>query len=379
MSKRIIYMDNAATTRPYDEVTDVVVTYMRDNFGNPGGNYAMGGVAKDAVRLSRHLIANILGAKDKDIYFTAGGSEADNLAIKGVCEKFKTGHIVTTAVEHKAVLKACAWAEEHGFKVTYLDPDERGYITPQQVENALRDDTILVSCMMVNNEVGTVYPIAEIGKICRKHKVLFHVDAVQAFGHMPIDVKEMKIDMLSASGHKFHGPKGVGFLYSNTTLPPLISGGSQERGMRAGTENVPGIVGMGLAAKMSYDNLEDKMIYVADLRDHMIDRILREIPGSRLNGTLLNRCANNVNIRLDKISGEALLVMLDLNGICASTGSACNSADGKPSHVLTAMGLTDVEAKGSLRFTLDEFTTIDDVNECVDMLKMCVEQLRGIS
>lgn len=378
MNKRLIYMDNAATTKPYKEVVDVVVRYMKDNWGNPGGNYDIGNVAKDAVQLSRSKIASILNANSRDIYFTSGGSEADNTAIKGVCERYKGGHIITTAMEHKAVLKSCKWAEELGFDVTYLEPDERGYITAQQVEDAIRRDTILVSVMMVNNEIGTVYPIKEIGQICAKHDILFHVDAVQAFGHMPIDVRDLNINMLSASAHKFHGPKGVGFLYCDTALPSLIDGGGQERGMRAGTENVPGIVGMALAAELSYTRLKDKMTRMRDLRDYMISRILTEIPGAALNGTLVNRAANNVNVRFLNVSGEALLVLLDMNGVCASTGSACNSKDNKPSHVLTAIGLSSEEAGSSIRFTLSEFTEQRDVDLAVDVLKSSVEQLRSI-
>lgn len=382
MEKKIIYMDNAATTKPYKEVVDAVTKYLTDNYGNPGGNYTLGRTAKDAVRLARTLIASILNAKDKEIYFTSGGTEADNLAIRSVCERFKQGHIVTTAVEHKAVLKACRWADEHGFTVTYLDPDERGMITPQQVENALRDDTVLVSVMMVNNEVGTVYPIKEIGEICHKHKVIFHTDAVQAFGHIPIDVKAMRINMLSASGHKFHGPKGVGFLYSNVPLIPQIDGGGQERGIRSGTENVPGIVGMGVAAKISYKDIKDKMLALTDVRDYMIEKILREIPGSSLNGSLVARCPNNINVRFDGVSSEALLVLLDLNGICASAGSACNSKDGKPSHVLTAIGLTSEEAGNSIRFSLglndSPEKRFEDVDYVVDMLKKSVDQMRFV-
>ena len=378
MIKRI-YLDNAATTPVLPEVLDAMLPYFCEEFGNPGGSYSLGETAKTAVRNARNLIAKTIGAESSEIYFTSGGSEGDNMAIKGVTDMYPSGHIITTAVEHKAVLNSCHYLEGKGYNVTYLQPDERGYISPEQVESAITDDTILVSVMMVNNEIGTVMPIKEIADICNKHGVTFHTDAVQAYGHKPnIDVKELNIDLLTVSGHKFHAPKGTGFVYVRHTckIQPIILGGGQESGMRSGTENVPGVVGLAKAAEIAHDKIEAKYEYVLGLRDHMIERIISEIPKTALNGTLLLRSANNVNIRINGVSGESLLVLLDMRGISASTGSACNSADGKPSHVLKAIGLTDDEARSSVRFTLDDGLTIDDIDYAVDVLKECVEQLR---
>lgn len=377
--KRFVYMDSAATTEVYPEVTAKILPLYLDDFGNPGGAYGLGERAKSLVKEARTTIAKSVSASESEIIFTSGGSESDNLAIRGLADVSKSGHIITTSIEHKAVLNTCRYLEHCGFNVTYLEPDERGYIQPQQVEEAIRPDTILVSVMMANNEIGTVQPIKEIAKIAHDNDVLMHTDAVQAYGHMPIDVKELGVDMLSASGHKFHAPKGTGFLYKRkgVTIFPLIWGGGQEFNLRGGTENVPGIVGMAEAARMTHEHLPERMEYLKGMRDHMIERILCEIKGVKLNGSLINRSVNNVNVSIDKISGESLLVLLDMNGVCASTGSACNSSDGKPSHVLKAIGLTDAEAKGSIRFTLDDEVTIEDVDYVVDALKECVFQLRG--
>ena len=379
MDKRFVYMDSAATTEVHPEVVASMMPFFLDSYGNPGGHYKLGEDAKEAVNKFRTTIANTINASPDEIIFTSGGSESDNLAIRGVAERYNFGHIITTAIEHKAVLNACKHLEKMDFAVTYLEPDERGYISPQQVEQAMRDDTVLVSVMMVNNEIGVIQPITEIAKICHKHNVVFHTDAVQAFGHIPVDVKSLGADLLSVSGHKFHAPKGTGFLYvrKGIELLPLIYGGGQESGLRGGTENVPGIAGIATAAELATRNM--RMNYMSGLRDHMIERIINEIPKTTLNGSLLNRCPNNVNICIDHISGESLLVLLDMRGICASTGSACNSSDGKPSHVLKAIGLTDDQARGSIRFSLDDAVTIDDVDYVVDVLKDCVEQLRGVS
>lgn len=361
--RNIIYLDNAATTKPYDEVVDAVSQYITDAYGNPGGYYSLGDEAKNAVKKARVQIASTINAVPHEICFTSGGSESDNLAIKGL--GLKPGdHVVTTAVEHKAVLNACAELEKSGVDVTYVYPDERGFVSVDSIEKSLRDNTKLVSVMMVNNEIGTVMPIKEIGELCRSKGIVFHVDAVQAYGHMPIDVRKMSIDLMSASGHKFHALKGCGFLYvrEGIILEPIINGGGQERGLRAGTENVPGIVSMGVASEIAHRNMHDRNDYLIGLRDRMIERILNEIPGSELNGSLVSRCANNVNVRFKGVSGESLIVLLDCNGICASTGSACNSSDGNPSHVLSAIGLTPDQARGSLRFTLSEFNTYEEVD-----------------
>lgn len=381
MNKHIVYMDNAATTQPFPEVAEAVNRYMTINYGNPGGHYTLGRTAKDAVFLTRHLIASTLNAKPKEIYFTSGGTESDNWAIRGVAEgyPFPCG-IVTTAIEHKAVIKTCEYLKKFGNPVTYIEPDERGIITPRQVKQAITPETRIVSVMMVNNEIGTIEPIKEIGKICHDNGVIFHVDAVQAYGHMRIDVNDMDIDLLSASSHKFHGPKGCGFLYVRDGIPfsPLIFGGGQEDGMRAGTENVPGIVGMGVAAKICYENMEDKIALLTSTRDQLIDGILRQVPNSELNGSLVSRASNNVSIRFDGIRGEELQLLLEMNGIYTSTGSACNSDDSAPSHVLTAIGLTPDQANSTIRLTLSEMTKPGDVDLVVEVLKNSVEQLRSV-
>ena len=376
MIKRI-YLDNAATTPVLPEVLDAMLPYFCEEFGNPGGSYSLGETAKTAVRNARNLIAKTIGAEPSEIYFTSGGSEGDNMAIRWV-PYMGSANVITTAVEHKAVLNTCDRIDGGGITVTYLQPDERGYISPQQVESVISDGTILVSVMMVNNEIGTVMPIKEIAEVCHKHNVILHTDAVQAYGHMPIDVNNIGVDIMSVSGHKFHAPKGTGFVYirKGIRIQPLIFGGGQESGMRSGTENVPGIVGMAKAAEIAHDKMDAKYEYVLGLRDHMIERIISEIPGAVLNGSLLMRCPNNVNVCIDGVSGEALLVLLDMRGVSASTGSACNSADGRPSHVLKAIGLTDDQARSSLRFTLDDSLGIDDIDYAVDVLKDCVGQLR---
>ena len=383
MSKRIIYLDNAATTRPYVEAVGAANTYVLDNYANPGGNYDPGYEAKLAVNNARKVIAKTLGATPGEIYFTSGGSESDNMAIRGIASTpLANKHIITTAVEHKAVLNTCRYLEGLGCKVTYLDPDERGIITPEQVKRAITPETILVSIMAVNNEIGTVMPIKEIGAICHANHIIFHTDAVQAYSHMKIDVGEYNIDILSASGHKFHAMKGTGFLFvrDGIILPPLIYGGGQENHRRAGTENVPAIVSMGIAARMAHDNLEMKQNNILSLRDHMIERVLNEIPGSNLNGSLVARTPNNVNVRFEGgIRGESLLTLLNEHGVYCSTGSACNSEEDAPSHVLKAIGLTDEEANSSIRFTLSEFTTLEDIDLAVNALKMCVDQLRFIN
>lgn len=374
-----VYLDNAATTQPYPEVVKAMSTYLKDEYGNPGGNYPLGKTAKEAVAKARHIIADAIGCEDKDIIFTSGGSESDNLAIKGVCEMYGFGHIITTAIEHKAMLKTCEYLEKRGFDVTYLEPDERGIVTPRQVEEAIRPDTILVSVMMANNEIGVIEPIKDIAAVCHRHEdVLFHTDAVQAFGHIPIDVKDLGVDLMSVSGHKIHGPKGVGFLYCKKWIPiePLIHGGSQEFKLRAGTENVPGIVGLGKAVEVINSRLEKNMAWETWLRESLLSTFLTEIPDVKLNGSLVSRVPGNINVMFKGVRAESLLQMLAQSGISCSTGSACNSEDSNPSHVLKAIGLSDEEAESSIRFSLSEFNTVEEIDYVCNAVKIIVDQLR---
>lgn len=382
MSK-LIYMDNAATTAVKPEVFEKMKPYFMENYSNPSSVYSFAGEAKKAVDDARDIIAGALNAKAAEIYFTGGGSEADNWAIKATAEAYKNKgkHIITSAIEHHAVLHTCGWLERHGYEVTYLPVDENGTVSPEKVEEAIRPDTILISIMFANNEIGTIEPIKEIGEIAEKHGVLFHTDAVQAFGHVPIDVQEMHIDMLSASGHKFHGPKGIGFMYmrNGLKLGSFIHGGAQERSRRAGTHNVPGIVGMGEAARMAMEQLEANAVKETEVRDYLIARVEKEIPYIKVNGHRENRLPNNINICFRFIEGESLLIMLDQKGICASSGSACTSGSLDPSHVLLAIGLPHEIAHGSLRLTISEDTTKEDADFVVDNLKSIVERLRSMS
>lgn len=382
MSK-LIYMDNAATTAVKPEVFEKMKPYFMENYSNPSSVYSFAGEAKKAVDDARDIIAGALNAKAAEIYFTGGGSEADNWAIKATAEAYKNKgkHIITSAIEHHAVLHTCGWLERHGYEVTYLPVDENGTVSPEKVEEAIRPDTILISIMFANNEIGTIEPIKEIGEIAEKHGVLFHTDAVQAFGHVPIDVEEMHIDMLSASGHKFHGPKGIGFMYmrNGLKLGSFIHGGAQERSRRAGTHNVPGIVGMGEAARIAMEQLEANAVKETEVRDYLIARVEKEIPYIKVNGHRENRLPNNINICFRFIEGESLLIMLDQKGICASSGSACTSGSLDPSHVLLAIGLPHEIAHGSLRLTISEDTTKEDADFVVDNLKSIVERLRSMS
>ena len=382
MSK-LIYMDNAATTAVKPEVFEKMKPYFMENYSNPSSVYSFAGEAKKAVDDARVIIAGALNAKAAEIYFTGGGSEADNWAIKATAEAYKNKgkHIITSAIEHHAVLHTCGWLERHGYEVTYLPVDENGTVSPEKVEEAIRPDTILISIMFANNEIGTIEPIKEIGEIAEKHGVLFHTDAVQAFGHVPIDVQEMHIDMLSASGHKFHGPKGIGFMYmrNGLKLGSFIHGGAQERSRRAGTHNVPGIVGMGEAARIAMEQLEANAAKETEVRDYLIARVEKEIPYIKVNGHRENRLPNNINICFRFIEGESLLIMLDQKGICASSGSACTSGSLDPSHVLLAIGLPHEIAHGSLRLTISEDTTKEDADFVVDNLKSIVERLRSMS
>lgn len=380
---KLIYMDNAATTKMSEAAFEKMKPYFMEQYGNPSSVYQFASAARAAVDDAREIIAGILGAQNNEIYFTAGGSESDNWAIKGVAQslKDKGKHIITSAIEHHAVLHTCEFLEKQGYEVTYLPVDENGKISTEELEKAIRPDTILISIMFANNEIGTIQNIREIGRIARTHGVLFHTDAVQAFGHVPIHVDEYNIDLLSASGHKFHGPKGVGFLYvrNKVRLTGLIHGGSQERGRRAGTTNVTGIVGMGEAAREAVDSMEERTEKILKLREHLIERIMNEIPYVKLNGSRTERLANNINVSFRFIEGESLLILLDQNGICASSGSACTSGSLDPSHVLLAVGLPHEIAHGSLRLTLSEDNSMEEADFVVDTLKKIVERLRNMS
>lgn len=380
---KVIYLDNAATTPVYPEVVETMMPYLTEYYGNPSAVYSFAGEAAKAVNTAREIIANGIGAKKEEIYFTAGGSESDNWALKATAEAYgsKGKHIITTKIEHHAILHTCEWLAKNGYDITYLDVDENGVVNPADVEAAIRPDTILVSVMAANNEIGTIEPLAEIGKIAHEHNVLFHTDAVQAFAHIPIDVDAMNIDMLSASGHKFNGPKGVGIMYirKGVKILSFIHGGAQERSRRAGTINVPGIVGMGKAAELAFDNMKERMDAEIKLRDHLIDRVLAEIPYSKLNGHRTDRLPNNANFCFRFIEGESMLILLDQAGVCGSSGSACTSGSLDPSHVLLAIGLPHEIAHGSLRLTLSEKNTMEEIDYTVDKLKAIIERLRGMS
>lgn len=382
MSK-LIYMDNAATTQVYPEVLDEMLPYFTEHYGNPSAIYSFAGEAKRGVDHAREIVAKAIGAKTEEIYFTGGGSESDNWALKATAEAYanKGKHIITTAIEHHAILHSAQWLEKHGYEVTYVGVDEDGKVKLDELEAAIRPDTILISVMAANNEIGTIQPLKEIGAIAKKHGVLFHTDAVQAFAHIPIDVDEMNIDMLSASGHKINGPKGIGIMYirKGVKIRSFIHGGAQERQRRAGTHNVPGIVGIGKATEISVVNMEKNNEYEIKLRDHLIERVLNEIPYSRLNGHRTDRLPNNANFCFRFIEGESMLILLDQAGICGSSGSACTSGSLDPSHVLLAIGLPHEIAHGSLRLTISEKTTMEDIDYTVDTLKKIIERLRSMS
>lgn len=383
MEKKVIYLDNAATTRTNPEVVEAMLPYFTEKYGNPSSVYEFAGQNKNAVTVARETIAKAINAPTADIYFTAGGSESDNWALKAAMEAYKEkgNHLITSKIEHHAILHTCEYLEQNGCEVTYIDVDENGVLDLEQLKAAIRPTTVLISVMYANNEIGTVQPIKEIGQIAKEHGVLFHTDAVQAFGQLPIDVVDENIDMLSASGHKFNGPKGIGFLYirKGLKLRSLIHGGAQERKRRAGTENVPGIVGIGKAAELAVAGMEAKTKKGVELRDYLIDRVLTEIPYVRLNGHRTKRLPNNANFSFQFIEGESLLIMLDMKGICASSGSACTSGSLDPSHVLLAIGLPHEIAHGSLRLTLSEETTKEEIDYTVDAIKEIVTKLRGMS
>ena len=381
--KQTIYLDNAATTRVRPEVVEAMIPYFTELYGNPSSVYEFASPAKQAITAARETIAGALGAKPQEIYFTGGGSESDNWALKATAEAYqaKGKHIITTKIEHHAILHTCEYLEKHGFEVTYLDVDEFGTVKLDELRKAIRPDTILISVMFANNEIGTIQPVKEIGAIAKEHGILFHTDAVQAFGHEPIDVDELNIDMLSASGHKLNGPKGVGFLYIRTgvKIRSFIHGGAQERKRRGGTENVPGIAGLGKATEIAMANLEENKEKEAKLRDYLIGRVLKEVPFTRLNGHPTERLSNNANFAFQFIEGESLLIMLDMDGICGSSGSACTSGSLDPSHVLLAIGLPHEIAHGSLRLTLSETNTKEEMDFVVESIKRIVERLRSMS
>ena len=381
--KKLIYLDNAATTKTSEEVVAAMLPYFTEYYGNPSSVYEFASESKKAVSNARRTIAETLGAQENEIYFTAGGSEADNWALKATAEAYqsKGKHIITTKIEHHAILHTAEYLEKRGFEITYIGVDENGVVKVDELEKAIRPDTILISVMFANNEIGTIQPIKEIGEIAKKHGVLFHTDAVQAYGQLPINVDELHIDMLSSSGHKLNGPKGIGFLYirKGVKIRSFVHGGAEERKRRAGTENVPGIVGYGKAAEIAAKTMKERTAKEIELRDHLIDRVLAEVPYTRLNGHRTNRLPNNANFSFQFVEGESLLILLDNNGICGSSGSACTSGSLDPSHVLLAIGLPHEIAHGSLRLTLSAETTMEDIDFVVDCIKQIIERLRSMS
>ena len=381
--RKIIYLDNAATTRTSPKVVEEMLPFFSEYYGNPSSVYEFSNASKKAVAQARQVIADSLGAKPQEIYFTAGGSESDNWAIKAAAEAYqeKGRHIITSKIEHHAVLHTCQYLESRGFSVTYLDVDEQGVVKLEELKKAIRPDTILISIMFANNEIGTIQPVKEIAEIAREHGILFHTDAVQAYGHVPINVDAFGMDMLSASGHKINGPKGIGFLYIRTgvKIRSFVHGGAQERKRRAGTENVPGIAGLGKAAELAVNTMEERMKKETELRDYLMDRVMAEVPYTRVNGHRQNRLPNNCNFAFQFIEGESLLIMLDMAGICGTSGSACTSGSLDPSHVLLAIGLPHEIAHGSLRLTLSEENTKEEMDYVVGEIKRIVERLRAMS
>ena len=383
MEKKLIYMDNAATTPVKPEVLDAMLPYFTEKFGNPSSIYSISSENKKAITDAREVIAKTINTTPENIYFTAGGSESDNWALKATADAYasKGKHIITTKIEHHAILHTCEYLETKGFEFTYLDVDENGLVKLDELTAAIRPDTILISVMFANNEIGTIEPIAEIGKIAHEHGVLFHTDAVQAYTQVPIDVEAMNIDMMSTSGHKINGPKGIGFLYirKGVKIKSFIHGGAQERHRRAGTENVTGIIGLAKAAEIATANMKERTAEEIKVRDHLIERIEKEIPYAKLNGDRVKRLPNNVNFSFQFVEGESMLILLDSKGICASSGSACTSGSLDPSHVLLAIGLPHEIAHGSLRLTISDQITMEDADYVVDNLKEIVNHLREMS
>lgn len=380
---RLIYLDNAATTKVKEEVLEKMLPYFTADYGNPSSVYSFAAKNKVVIEKVREVIANSINAKAKEIYFTAGGSESDNMAIKGIAKAYanKGKHIITSKIEHHAVLHSLRSLEKEGYEVTYINVDENGVVKLDELKKAIREDTILITIMFANNEIGTIQPISQIGEIAKEKGIIFHTDAVQAYTQLPIDVEAQHIDLLSASGHKINGPKGIGYLYirSGTNIEPLIDGGAQERNRRAGTENVPGIVGMGEATKIAINNMKERTDKEIELRDYLITEVMSKIPYTRLNGDRHNRLPNNTNFCFQFIEGETLLIMLDMEGICGSSGSACTSGSLDPSHVLKAIGLPDDIAHGSLRLTLSDEITKEDIDYVVAKLQQIISRLREMS
>lgn len=381
--RNMIYLDNAATTRVSEGALEAMLPYFAEQYGNPSGIYEFATRNKKAINRAREEIAGVIDCNPAEIYFTSGGSEADNWALCKVAElmREKGRHIITTKIEHHAILHACEWLEKQGCRISYIGVDEQGMVKLDELERAITRDTILISVMTANNEIGTIQPIMRIGQIARKHNILFHTDAVQAVGHVPVSVRKCGIDLLSASGHKFNGPKGVGFLYMRNDIPlsSFIHGGGQERGRRAGTENVPGIVGMGQAIKEAARMMSQRAKQEQRLRDYFMNEVLRRIPYARVNGSRRNRLPNNVNFSFQFAEGESILIMLDAKGICASSGSACTTGSTDPSHVLMALGLPEELAHGSIRFTLGQDTTKEEIDYVIDELEKIIAQLREMS
>lgn len=380
--KKYIYLDHAATTPVSPAVLEVMLPFFSEYPGNASAVYAAGREARKAVEKARKQVAAAIGAEPREILFTSGGSESDNLALKGTAFALKDRgkHIITTAIEHPAVLNTCRWLEKQGFEVTYAQPDSRGWISPEKVMSAIRNDTVLISVMAANNEIGTIEPVAEIGRSAHEKGILFHTDAVQAVGSIPVSVNEWNADLLSLSAHKFYGPKGIGALYirRGTRIDNLIHGGEQERGLRAGTENVPCIAGLGKAIEEAVNHMDENARKAASLRDRLADGILRNIPGVSINGPEENRLPNNCSLRFEKIDGEALLLRLDLAGIAASSGSACTSGSQEISHVLRAVGLTEEEARSSLRLTTGPDNTEAEIDTAVQTISDIVKDLRSL-
>lgn len=381
--EQLIYMDNAATTPVSEGVLEAMRPYFCGSYGNPSGIYGLSMKSKKAVAEARETIASMLGCEPSEIYFTSGGSESDNWALRGIAkqQRERGRHIITTKIEHHAVLHTCAQLEQEGCRVTYAGVDESGIVRLDEIRRAASPDTVLISVMTANNEIGTLQPVAEIGQLARERGICLHTDAVQAFGHIPVSVDELQVDLLSASAHKFNGPKGVGFLYvrSGVKLPPMICGGGQERGMRAGTENVPGIVGMAEAAREAAAAMKERAERERVLRDYFMDEVLRRIPYAKVNGSREKRLPNNVNFCFQFIEGESLLILLDMSGICASSASACTAGTSEPSHVLTALGLPDEVARGSVRFTLGAQTTKEEIDFVIEKTAGTIERLREMS
>jgi len=378
-----IYLDYAATTPTHPEVMEAMLPYFTDSFGNPSSIHSFGQEAREAIEKARNQVAALIGATSDEIVFTGSGTEADNFAVKGVAlsRHDRGNHIITSSIEHHAVLESCKFLEEQGLSVTYLPVDGYGMVDPNDVKKAITNKTILISIMHANNEVGTIEPIAEIGNIATEAEIYFHTDAVQAVGHIPVDVNKLRVNLLSISAHKLYGPKGIGALYirGGTRVIPFMHGGSQERGKRASTENVPAIVGLGKAAEIARQEMLEEAQKLTVLRDKLIEGILKGIEHTQLNGHPTKRLPNNVNVSISYVEGEAILLNLDLAGICASTGSACSSSDLEPSHILVAMGLPHLQAHGSLRFSLGKWTTEEDIHQVLDVLPGIVSKLRAMS